>query len=99
MVTIVWTEQSIEDIDNIAEFIAKDSFLYAQIQVELFFELAERLKLNPNIGRHLEEVKDKSIRELIKGNYRMIYKVRNDDTVLILTIHHSKRSIKNNPNI
>lgn len=99
MAKIIWTEQSIEDIDNIAEFIARDSFLYAQIQVEMFFELAEKLKTNPFIGRRVPESEDDSIRELIKGNYRMIYKLRLDGDILILTIHHSKRSLKNNPSV
>ena len=37
MVKVIWTDQSIDDINNIAEFIAKDSFKYAQIQVNTFF--------------------------------------------------------------
>lgn len=37
MVEINWTKQAVKDIDNIAEFIAKDSEYYAQIQVQRFF--------------------------------------------------------------
>ncbi|MBC7695545.1 MAG: hypothetical protein H7141_08885 [Burkholderiales bacterium] len=44
MVEINWTEQSLDDINNIAEFIAKDSIKYANIQVELFFERTHILK-------------------------------------------------------
>jgi len=32
MVKIIWTDQAIEDINNIAEFIAKDSEKYAKIE-------------------------------------------------------------------
>jgi toxin ParE1/3/4 len=38
MVEIRWTEQSLEDIDNIAEYIANDSLKYAEIQVQDFFD-------------------------------------------------------------
>jgi plasmid stabilization system protein ParE len=38
MVEIRWTEQSLEDIDNIAQYIANDSLKYAEIQVQDFFD-------------------------------------------------------------
>ena len=38
MVEVRWTPQSIEDIENIGKFIAKDSTRFAEIQVEDFFE-------------------------------------------------------------
>ncbi len=41
MVEIKWTEQSIDDINNIAEFIGKDSIKFAKIQVQLFFDKTE----------------------------------------------------------
>ena len=33
MVKIIWTDQSIEDINSIADFIAKDSLKYAKMVV------------------------------------------------------------------
>jgi toxin ParE1/3/4 len=37
MVEVKWTKQAVQDIDRIAEFIAKDSEHYAKIQVHSFF--------------------------------------------------------------
>jgi len=37
MVIVKWSDQSISDIQNIAEFISKDSPKYARIQVNTFF--------------------------------------------------------------
>lgn len=37
MVEVNWTKQAINDIDKIAEFIAKDSEHYAKVQVQRFF--------------------------------------------------------------
>jgi len=34
------------------------------------------------------------IRELIEGNYRIIYKIVNEYQIDILTIHHSARDLK-----
>jgi plasmid stabilization system protein ParE len=99
MAKVIWTDQAIEDINNIAEFIAKDSFKYAQIQVNKFFDLALLLENNSKIGRRVPEINDNSIREIISGSYRIIYKIRSGQEILIITVHHSSRSMKSNPNI
>jgi toxin ParE1/3/4 len=46
---------------------------------------------NPLLGRIVPESDDKSIREVIKGNYRVIYQIRNETSVFILTVFHTSR--------
>jgi toxin ParE1/3/4 len=89
MVEVKWTNQSIDDINNIAEFIAKDSVKYAELQVATFFETCKILEQFPKIGRIVPEVGKENIRELITGTYRIIYVVRNPLMIDILTVHHS----------
>ena len=72
MVTIIWIDQAIEDIDNIAEYISQDSIKYASITVDKIFRRAEILKDHPKAGRIVPETNKESIRELIEGNYRII---------------------------
>jgi len=97
MVEIKWTDQALEDIQNIAEFIAKDSTRYANIQVKRFFDRIEILENQPRSGRIVPEIGDDKIRELILGNYRIIYYVASKQQIDILTIHHSRRLLKNIP--
>lgn len=97
MVEINWTSQSLEDIDTIAEFIAKDSQKYASIQVDRFFDEVKLLNEQPLLGKPVPEIKDKSIREILQGSYRIIYCLVSKDKIDILTIHHSKRLLSNNP--
>ena len=99
MAKVNWTDQAIEDVNNIAEFISKESFRYAEIQVNKLFQLSTLLEDNPKLGRNVPEINDLSIRELISGNYRLIYKIRTPEEVVIITIHHSKRMLSNNPNL
>lgn len=94
MVEINWTEQSLDDINNIAEFIAKDSVKYANIQVELFFERTHVLKAMPMYGKITPELNKTKIRELNSGNYRIIYKIINKDRIDILTVHNGYRLLK-----
>ena len=65
MAEIRWTDQAIEDIENIAEFIAKDSETYARIQVERFFEETEILESFSLSDRIVPELKNETIREII----------------------------------
>ena len=95
MVDVNWTKRALKDIDNIAEFIAEDSFYYAQVQVKRFFDKVEILKKYPTIGRVVPEKKQSNIREIILGNYRIIYKIISENKIDILTVHYSKRLLKN----
>jgi toxin ParE1/3/4 len=97
MVVIKWTDQSLGDVRNIAEFIAKDSVKYARIQTKIFFDRVEILKKYPKAGRIVPELNKEYLRELIQGNYRIIYKLISLKRIDILTVHHSNRLLGNNP--
>lgn len=97
MAKVNWTIQSIKDIENIAEFIAKDSEKYATIQTQRFFEIVTALESQPQIGKIVPEINKSNIRELILGNYRIIYVIKLNQDVDIITVHHSKRLLINNP--
>ncbi len=94
MVEVKWTEQSIEDINNIAEFISKDSVKYARLQVNIFFETCKILEQFPNAGRIVPETGKVNIRELIVGSYRIIYQIVTPGLIDVLTVHHSHRILK-----
>ncbi len=93
MVEINWTPQSIRDIEQIASFISKDSKRYAEIQVHRFFDCVTILHQNPKTGRVVPEINNQMIRELILGNYRMIYKIVHSKQIDILSVHQSARRL------
>ena len=90
MAQIKWTPQSLDDIDAIANFIARDSDYYARMFAIKIFDSVERLKSFPESGRIVPELNRKEIREVIFGSYRIIYRIR-DKLVEILTVYHSAR--------
>lgn len=94
MVEVKWTPQAIQDIDNISSYIAKDSNKYAKIQAKRFFEFVEILEKFPKTGRIVPEINSSQIRELILGNYRIVYKIISLKRIDILAIHHSARVFK-----
>jgi toxin ParE1/3/4 len=97
MVEINWTDLAIKDLNDIGEYIAKDSERYAEITIENLFSLPDILEKSPKIGRKVPEINRDDIRELISGNYRVIYRLVSETRIDILTVHHSKRLFSNNP--
>ncbi len=91
MIDIYWTEQSIEDLNNISVFIAKDSIKYSVIQIQRIRERVILLKTQPKLGRIVPEYDNIHIRELLMGNYRIIYRIVSTLRIDIITIHHSSR--------
>lgn len=51
MVKIVWTDSAIFDLEDIGEYIAKDSERYAQLTVSRLFESVDILEEHPRVGR------------------------------------------------
>lgn len=97
MAEIIWSERALQNIQEIAEFIEKDSVQYAQTQVQSFFERANVLTKHPHAGRPVPELKDANIRQLLCGSYRLVYEVLPEERISILTIHHQSRLLQNNP--
>lgn len=91
MVEVNWTKQSLEDIESIADYIAKDSKRYAEIQVEELFNSVTKLEHLPKSGRIVPEVNDENLRELSVGFYRVIYRIKTTKHIDILTVYHSMR--------
>lgn len=93
MAKINWTDQAIIDLTNIADFIAKDSVKYARLTTKNIRERVRQLKSFPTSGRIVPETETPEIRELIFGNYRLIYKIFSSNRIDIITIHHSSRQL------
>jgi addiction module RelE/StbE family toxin len=95
MVKIKWANFAIQDLHEIAEFISKDSVRYAQMTVKYLFESPAPLKTHPKAGRIVPEFNDENLRELIRGSYRIVYRIVDKNRIDILTVHHSAMLFKN----
>ena len=93
MVQVNWTFQAKDDLKSIAEYIGRDSKKYAKIQVLRIGERTKILKSHIEVGKVVPELENETIREIIEGNYRIIYRVVLDGRADILTVHHSARDL------
>jgi plasmid stabilization system protein ParE len=93
MAKIIWSENAVQDIEQISEFISKDSSDRAALFVGRLIDVTEKLSQYPNSGRIIPEVKKEEYREVIYGAYRIMYKLE-PNQVLILAVIHSARDWK-----
>ena len=91
---IIWSNPAISDLENIKNYIAKDSQYYALLFIEKIIEAVGNLSKFPKIGRIMPECNNSNIREIIYQHYRIIYKVTKE-TVFILTVVHGGRDLTN----
>jgi toxin ParE1/3/4 len=68
-----WAEAALDDLDEVAEFIARDSPFYAASFVQELRTAARTLRTFGERGRIVPEVGDPSIREIFIKSYRLIY--------------------------
>jgi len=67
---------------------------YASITINRIYDRAQILSRQPLSGRIVPEFDDQKIRELIIGNYRLVYLIINEEYVEILRIYNSARLLK-----
>ena len=87
---LTWSPLAIERVSEIAEYIAQDKPTAAEKWVDKIFNLVERLSEFPESGRVVPEMNNKMFREIISGNYHVIYKHEKAE-ILILTVRHGKQ--------
>jgi toxin ParE1/3/4 len=96
MAEIKWTENALSDLDAILDYISRDSIHYARLFAAKIFETVGRLSRFPKSGRIVPEMENEAIREIIYGNYRIIFRIlREGSEVEILTVHHGAMLLNN----
>jgi len=93
MVKVKWTEHAIEELEDIAEYILKDSEKYAQILVKQVYEMVTQLNQFPQIGRIVPEYNNPNLREILYKNYRINYLIK-DECIEIISVIHGSRMLK-----
>ena len=73
MAKIKWTPKAVEQLEQIIDFISKNSPHYATLTARQIFKRIRLLKKNSRLGRKVPERNDPSIRELIHNRYRIVY--------------------------
>ncbi len=87
---IVWSPLAVQRVQEIADYIALDSKKAALKWVDTIFGKVKVLETGSHVGRKVPELNLPDIRELIFGNYRIIYRVLKNQ-IAIVTVRHFKQ--------
>ncbi len=88
-----WSQESLDDIDAIAEYISRDAVYHAQRVVDHIFTVGETLLEQPKAGRMVPEFEQELIRERFIYSYRLIYEITPQE-VHILAVIHGRRLLE-----
>jgi len=90
---VIWPPRAIEDLKTISRFIAVDNPQAARRFAAKLKRRAESLCRFPNRGRMVPEIGREDVREIIEGNYRIVYRVKKD-RLDILTIFEGHKPLQ-----
>ena len=87
---IIWSPLALDRVYDIALHISEDKINAAEKWVTSIFERVSTLETFPKSGRVVPELGKESIREVLFGDYRIVYRLLPDE-VQILTIRHGQQ--------
>ena len=87
---VQWAPLAIDRVAEIAAYISEDNPIAAEKWIRDAFARVGQLARFPQSGRQIPETPRKDIRELVWGNYRIIYRI-DSRHVSILTVRHTKQ--------
>ena len=93
MAQVVWTEPALDDLDEIADYIALDKVDAAKRLVQSVFNAVDRLREFPDSGRRPPELGKSRYREVINGPCRILYRHANNK-VFVLYVMRSERQLR-----
>ncbi len=84
---VQWTNNAIDQLVNIYEYISLNSPTYAMRMVDRLTRRSEQIADQPLSGRKVPEYDVEDVRELIEKPYRIIYRVQQDKIDVLAIIH------------
>jgi len=93
---VIFTDHFLERVEECTDYIALDHISTAVKWARGIFEHCQKLSEQPESGRIVPEFKRPEIRELIHGNYRLVYELKTNQ-IDMLTIWHTRQMLPDDP--
>ncbi len=91
MAEIVWTEPALSDLEAIADHIALDKPVTAQVLVARVFEHVAQLAEFPESGTRPRELPGSRYRQLVEPPCRIFYRIAGARVVILHVIRSERR--------
>ena len=90
---VLWTEHAWARLAEIDAFVRRDDPEVASRLVDRLIDRGEALARYPDRGRKLPEIPGSGLRELLVGNYRVVYR-RGSKEIEVLTVFEGHRLLR-----
>ena len=90
MARLVWTEPALQDLEQIADYIALDDEAAARRLVKKVFEQAELLEDFPEMCPQPHDLPDTAYRHLVINPLRVFYRIQDDLVYIVYVMRHEK---------
>ena len=87
---LIWSPLAVTRMKQIVEYISLDDPKAAQNWANNVFAKTDALETSPKMGRVVPEINRSNLRELIYGNYRIIYQI-SKESIDILTVRNARQ--------
>ena len=93
---IVWSPEAVAQLQEISDYISRDSAAYAAGVITRIIEAVDPLAEFPRMGRRVPEWDRDDLREVLSGNYRIIYRIGNG-RIDVSEVIHGARQLRSKP--
>lgn len=90
---VVWSPLALDRVGEIADYIARENVPAARSWIDSIIAAVKRLGRFPKSGRVVPEIQRQSIREIIHGDYRVIYRIKREQ-IAVLTVRHGRQELR-----
>ncbi len=87
---VVWTQHAWSDLDQAADYIARDSPNYAATLLAQARDTARTLDRFAERGRAVPELSDATIREIFVGSFRLVYRILPKRVEVLAFVHGAR---------
>ena len=88
-----WTEQAVDQLGAIAEYVSRSSPVYAEQLVQRITDRLEQVRVFPASGGVVAEAAAPEVRQVLVWPYRIIYRPRHE-VIEVLAIVHGRRDLR-----
>ena len=90
MAEVKWTAPALDDLNEIAEYIALSHLPAAKNLAQKVFDKVTRLERHPESGKIPRELKNLNYREVVVNPCRIFYKIDNDLVYILHVMRHER---------
>ena len=87
---VIWTHRARRRLQEIYDYIANDQPQNAEKWINHLIERGHKTAEQPWMGRMVPEYEEETIREVLQGDYRIIYQIT-ASRINILTVRHGSQ--------